>query len=459
MQSRKQTSHKIDMLNGPLLKKILLFALPLAASSILQQLFNSADVAVVGRFTGSHAMAAVGSSVPVINLLIMLFVGLSVGSNVVIAQFIGLGQKDKAQEATHTSILLALISGILLMIVGVAIARPIMQLIDTPVEILDQAVLYLRIYFLGMPFFMLYNFGSAVLRSVGDTRRPLYCLFLSGVINVLLNLFFVIVCHMGVAGVAIATSVSNAVSAGFVIWFLLHEEDSIRLHPKRLRLYRCHLREIIRIGAPSGLQGVVFSLSNVCIQAGINSFGPDAIAGSTAALNFEYFSYFMVTGFVQAATTFTSQNYAAGLFDRCKKVFRQCMLLGVLSSLLLAVILSVWKKLFASFYTVEPTVLEYVYFRMNTILLMECMTCSYEISGAALRGMGRSLLPALITMAGTCGLRFAWVYLLFPRFGTYSFLLFVYPATWVITGAAVLIAYFTIRKRLFSVRPDLPVEV
>ena len=299
------------MLNGPLAGPIILFALPLALSSMLQQLFNAADTAVVGRFASSQAMAAVGSNSSVINLVVALFVGLSVGTNVVIASLIGRGRKDAIPTAVHTAVVVALISGVLLLFVGIGIARPMLTLMNTPEDVLDLAVLYLRIYFLGMPFIMLYNFGAAILRSKGDSTRPVYALICGGVLNVLLNLLLVIVFHLHVIGVASATVTSNVVSSFLVMWFLLHEEDEFRLNPKNLQIHTRYLMQMFRIGLPAGLQGVVFSLSNTVIQSGVNSFGSSASAGSAAALNFEIIAYYIVNSFNQATVTFTSQIYAS----------------------------------------------------------------------------------------------------------------------------------------------------
>ena len=316
MEKKKNT---VDMLNGSLADKIILFALPLAASSILQQLFNSADLAVVGRFASSEAMAAVGSNAPVINLIVSLFTGLSVGANVLIATLIGKNQKEKINEAVHTIFSVSVLSGIVLIFLGIIGSREILKLMDAPDSVMNAAILYLRIYFTGMPFVMIYNFGSAILRARGDSARPLLCLVVSGIVNVILNLFFVIVCHMSVDGVAYATVISNLIGACFIIRFLMSEEETFRLSFRKLHIHKEFLIEIVKIGLPAGIQGMVFSLSNVVIQSAINSFGADAIAGASAGQNFEFMAYFIVNAFAQAAVTFTSQNFGAVKFDRCKK--------------------------------------------------------------------------------------------------------------------------------------------
>ena len=440
------------MLNGPLAGPIILFALPLALSSMLQQLFNAADTAVVGRFASSQAMAAVGSNSSVINLVVALFVGLSVGTNVVIASLIGRGRKDEIPTAVHTAVVVALISGVLLLFVGIGIARPMLTLMNTPEDVLDLAVLYLRIYFLGMPFIMLYNFGAAILRSKGDSTRPVYALICGGVLNVLLNLLLVIVFHLHVIGVASATVISNVVSSFLVMWFLLHEEDEFRLNPKNLQIHRGYLMQMFRIGLPAGLQGVVFSLSNTVIQSGVNSFGSSASAGSAAALNFEIIAYYIVNSFNQATVTFTSQNYAAGKYDRVKKVFRLAILFTVIGAGTLDFLFIAGRHFTLSLFTTDPEVFKYAVIRFTHILAFQWMVSSYEISGSAMRGMGYSMTPTVITIFGTCVFRIFWVLTLFPRHRDFGFLLYVYPASWLITGFMVLLAYFLVCRKAMPER-------
>ncbi len=438
---------QMDMIHGPMFYKILFFALPLAASSILQQLFNSADVAVVGRFAGSAALAAVGGNSPVINLLINMFVGLSIGANVIIANFIGQGREDKVKEAVHTVMSVALISGVSLLLIGIIIAKPILLMINTPSEVINLAVLYLRIYFLGMPFVMVYNFGAAILRSTGETRKPLYCLIISGIINILLNLLLVIVFHLSVAGVAIATVIADGVSAFLVVYFLSHSDDAIRLNIRELSLNKEIVVKVIKIGAPAGLQGVVFSLSNLFIQSAINGFGTHAMAGSSAGLNYEYFTYYMINAFNQTAVTFTSQNYGAKDLERCKRAFRISLVTGMALTLVMSFIFVGATDFFAGIYTNDPVAIKYAIIRMKHVTLLECLTGVYEISGGALRGMGHSLLPALLTVIGSCGFRVVWLYTVFKVVPTFTMLMNVYPVTWVITGTMVMTSYLIIRKR------------
>ena len=439
---------QMDMIHGSMFYKILFFALPLAASSILQQLFNSADVAVVGRFAGSAALAAVGGNSPVINLLINMFVGLSIGANVIIANFIGQGREDKVKEAVHTVMSVALISGVSLLVIGIIIAKPILLMINTPSEVINLAVLYLRIYFLGMTFVMVYNFGAAKLRSTGETRKPLYCHIISGIINILLNLLLVIVFHLSVAGVAIATVIADGVSAFLVVYFLSHSDDAIRLNIRELSLNKEIVVKVIKIGAPAGLQGVVFSLSNVFIQSAINGFGTHAMAGSSAGLNYEYFTYYMINAFNQTAVTFTSQNYGAKDLERCKRAFRISLVTGMALTLVMSFIFVGATDFFAGIYTNDPVAIKYAIIRMKHVTLLECLTGVYEISGGALRGMGHSLLPALLTVIGSCGFRVVWLYTVFKVVPTFTMLMNVYPVTWVITGTMVMTSYLIIRKRI-----------
>ncbi|MCR5347200.1 MAG: MATE family efflux transporter [Fretibacterium sp.] len=444
---------QVDMLHGSLLDKILLFALPLAASTILQQLFNSADVAVVGRFDSRQALAAVGSNGPAINLLVNLFVGVSLGTNVVIAHYIGQNERQKIRDAVHTSISLALISGFFLLAWGLVMARPLLRLMDTPEDVMELSVLYLRIYFLGMPFIMLFNFGSAILRSRGDSQRPLWCLAVSGVINVILNLILVIVFRLSVAGVGIATVIANAVSASMVIRFLMTADDPFRFYPRQLLKSenREHALRMLRIGIPTGMQGVVFSISNICIQAAINGFGSAASAGSATALNFEFIAYYIINAFTQAAVTFTSQNYGAGNVERCRRVFRLSLWSGLLITGTVCAAFLFWQHPLLSLYTLDPGVIAFAEVRMFHAVAFVWLCSTYEVSGGALRGMGYSMLPTTLTLLGCCAFRLVWVYgVIWGMNGSFALLMDTYPITWTITGTATLIAYFRIRRRAFA---------
>ncbi len=440
----------INMLEGSLLDKIILFAIPLAVSSVLQQLFNAADLAVVGRFASSEAMAAVGSNSSVINLIISVFIGLSVGANTVIGMQIGRGHKNEVKETVHTVIALALIVGFSLIVIGVALSKPILVLMGAPANVMELAILYLRIYFFAMPAIIIYNYGSAILRSKGDSRRPLYAMVIAGVINVILNLIFVIVFHLHVIGVALATVFSNMFSAGLILYFLMTEEETFRLELKKLRIKKKYLIPMMQIGLPAGVQGAVFSLSNVVIQSSVNSFGADAIAGSTAAANFDFISYCAMNAFAQAAVTFTSQNYGAMKEDRCKKVFRICMASGLAVSAFVVFILVTFRHQAILLFTEDPAVIEFAMIRTMSSFVFHYLICSYEISGGCLRGMNHSLLPALISIFGTCVFRLIYVFVYVSRVHTFEALFHVYPISWVITGTATLTAYFIVRRKIFA---------
>lgn len=437
------------MTHGTLWNKILMFALPLAASSILQQLFNSVDTAVVGRFASSQALAAVGSNSSLISLLINLFIGISLGANVVIAHYIGQKAEQNIEAAIHTAIVVAIASGFFVMILGQFIAKPVLLLMGTPEDVIDLAVLYLRIYLLGMPFIMLYDFGSSILRSTGDSKRPLYSLIVAGIINTALNLVLVIGFRLSVAGVAIATVISNMVSSGIVMYVLLHEAEPIRLNLRKLTIAPKELKKILAIGIPAGLQGMMFSIANVCIQSTINSFGSDAIAGSAAALNFEFFAYFLVNAFAQATVTFTSQNYGAGEYERCRKIFRIAMVFSLVSCGLLSGVFVLGRGFFLRLYSTDPGVLVYANQRILIATTLELLTSIYEISAGAMRGLGHSLTPAIITFLGSCVLRLIWIATACRMVHEFWMLMIIYPISWVVTGIAMMIAYYFVKKKVF----------
>ena len=438
------------MLSGPLLSRMLLFALPLIASGVLQQSFNSVDVAVVGHFSGRHALAAVGSTGPVIGLLINLFLGISVGVNVVIANFIGQGNSSGVRRAVSASAILALVCGVLMLIIGESMARPVLELTGTPEEVLDSAVSYMRIFVLGLPFLVIYNFGSAILRSVGDTRRPFYSLIAAGIVNVILNLVFVIGLGMGVEGVAWGTVISNIVNAGIIFTILVREKSDIRLEVRQIRREPEQMKKIAAIGVPAGLQGAVFALSNTFILSSINSFGADATAGSAAAINYEFYCYFPIAAIGQTAVAFISQNYGAGNVERIRRVFRLSFMLAFVISLVLNVTVA-WKaNFFLSVFTSDPAVLVYADVRIWTVLLFQFIASYYEIAGSAMRGLGYSMTPTLIVICGTCVLRLLWVFL-FPYLGgDFRELLAVYPVSWLLTDICMFIAYRRVSRRAFA---------
>lgn len=443
---------KMDMLHGGLFRKILLFSLPLVASGILQQSFNAVDVMVVGRFCSHQALAAVGSNGALINILINLFIGVSVGANVVIANYIGRKNSEGIRRAVATAMAIAVASGVILIGVGFAFTRPILEMMNTPADVLELASEYLLIYFLGMPFMMVYNFGSAIMRSMGDTRRPFYALVVAGVINVVLNLLLVTQFDMGVDGVAIATVISNAVNAAFILYWLRREADPYTVSMKKLRFDTAEMRKMMQIGVPAGLQGMVFSIANIFIQAAVNQYGSDAIAGSAAAMNYEVYCYFIMTAFCQAAVAFISQNYGAGQYERCRRAFRYCMLMSVVG-VGAANLLIVWQhQFFLGLFSDNPQVLHYGMIRLQCVLMLQFIASSYEISGSALRGLGYSMTPTVLTIFGTCVLRLVWIYTVCRGADDFSLLLYIYPITWVITGTAVYVAYRRISGRVYQSR-------
>lgn len=439
---------EMDMLNGGLAGKLILFAIPLAFSSILQQLFNSADVAVVGRFAGDTALAAVGSCVALVGIFVNLIVGLSVGPNAALATLIGQKKREQINGMLHTILTFGTILGVFLMCLGMLSARIILELSGTPESVMGQALLYIRIYFISIPFMVIYNFGSAVLRSFGDSRRPMYYLILSGTVNVILNLSLVICFHLGVAGVAIATVISNVLSSALVILYLHRRPDEFRFQIRNMKIEKNALKKVLAIGIPAGIQGAIFSVSNVFIQSGINSFGENAIAGSSLALNFEYFTYDIASAFAQAAVTFTSQNYGAGNLKRCKKVFWLCLLFGFGFTEILAVIFMIWDDFFVGIYTTSSAVALYGLVRMHHVCSLEGLTATYEVESAALRGMGKSLEPSIITILGTVVFRLVWMVTVFKWIPTYDMLMNVYVASWIFTGGAIFIIYWQHMKKV-----------
>ena len=428
-----------DLIHGPIASRMVLFALPLAAGSILQQLFNAADVSVVGHFVGSDALAAVGANAPIVNFLVNLFLGLSVGTNIVISLLIGRKDEERISRAVHTSLLLSFYCGIFLAFLGVSLARPLLTLISTPAEILDPAVLYLRLYFLGMPFTMLYNFSAAILRSRGDTRRPFAALLVSGGVNVLLNLLFVLVFHRGVDGVAIATVLANALSAAILLVLLAKESGSFRLHLSQLRIDPMLLKQIVSMGLPAGLQTSMFSIANIIIQSALNSLGSTYIAGSSVALNYEYFSFYMLNGFAQAAVTFTGQNFGAGNRKRCQYTLAWALGLGIAGTLLLDLVFLLFASGFAGLFSADPSVIAAAVSRMFRILPFECFNAAIEIIAGMLRGMGKAALPTAICAVGICLLRIVWVNTAFVRTPTFSVLMTAYPVSWIFTSAILLV--------------------
>lgn len=447
--------YEIDMCSGSVSGKMILFALPLMCSSILQLLFNAADIVVVGRFAGDNALAAVGSNSALINLMTNLFVGLSVGTNVLTAQYYGARNDRDLKETIHTSMLLSLYSGLLLTVVGLAGAPRMLALMQAPPEVLELAVLYLRIYFLGMASMMVYNFGSAILRAVGDTKRPLYYLLGAGIVNVLLNLFFVIVCHMGVAGVAAATVISQTISALLVVRCLIKEQGSIHLELKDLAISREKLRKIMQIGLPAGFQGTVFSLSNVVIQSAVNSFGNIAVAGNSAAANIEGFVYMAMNAFYQATISFTSQNYGARKYKRIYRILFAGELYVVVTGLVLGNLAVFFGEALLGIYSPSSEVIAAGMARLRVICTLYALCGVMDVLVGALRGIGYSIIPMIVSLIGACGLRLLWIATVFqiPQHHNLTTVYISYPVTWTITLTVHAVTFALAARRVLMRRP------
>lgn len=427
--------YEIDMCSGSVFQKMLVFALPLMCSSIMQLLFNAADIVVVGRFAGDNALAAVGSNTALINLLTNIFVGLSVGSNVLTAQYYGAKRETDLKETVHTSMLLSVYSGLLLTLVGFIGARWLLERMQAPPEVLDLAVLYLRIYFLGMASMMVYNFGSSILRAIGDTKRPLYYLLGAGVVNVILNLFFVIACHMGVAGVAVATVISQTISAALVVRCLIKEQGGIHLELRELAISREKLEKIMCIGLPAGFQGTVFSLSNVVIQSAVNSFGNIAVAGNSAAANIEGFVYMAMNAFYQATISFTSQNYGAREYRRIYKILFAGELYVIATGVLLGNLAVFFGDALLGIYSPSAEVVAAGMERLRIICTLYALCGVMDVLVGALRGIGYSVIPMIVSLLGACGLRLVWIATVFriPEYHSLTTVYLSYPITWTIT--------------------------
>lgn len=452
----KNNKYEIDMCNGTLMDKLISFSLPLMLSGILQLLFNAVDIIVVGRFTGSQALAAVGSTTALINIFTNLFIGISLGANVLAARFYASGKEKEMSETVHTSITLALISGLVMALAGVLLARFALNLMGTPNDVIDQSVLYMRIYFLGMPFFMLYNYGAAILRAVGDTKRPLFFLVISGMTNAVLNLVLVIVFHMGVAGVAIGTIVSQLISSILVLRCLYTSNTSYRLYFSKLGIKTQYLKQIFQVGIPAGIQSTVINLSNALLQSSVNSFGSVAMAGYTAANNIFGFLYMSVNAVTQSCMSFTSQNYGVKKLKRMDRVLLDCMILSVGVTLTLGCGAYFFGPELLKIYTSDADVIR------CGVEVLAFTTVPYFCCGimdllpGALRGMGYSGVPMILSIIGTVGTRIVWIFGLFPAHRSLSFLFISYPVSWILTILMQAVCFCFVRKHVYqSVNRDL----
>lgn len=434
-------SYEMNMCEGPLFGKIVVYSVPLILSGVLQLLFNAADTIVVGRFAGSEALAAVGSTASLINLLTNVFMGLSIGANVLIARYYGAGKEKEASKAVHTSIMLSLICGVILTGIGIVAARPLLTLMGSPTDVIDLSVLYIRIYFAGMPVILLYNFGSAILRAIGDTKRPLYYLTFAGVINVILNLIFVIAFKMSVAGVALATILSQVVSAWLIIRCLMNLDGMCKLELGKLSVDVPMMKNMIKLGLPAGMQGSIFSISNVLIQSSINSFGSVVMAGNAAASNVEGFTYIAMNALHQTALTFTSQNFGQRKFDRIKRIQITCVGMVIAVGLLVGGGSYLLGETLLQFYSTDAEVIQYGLLRMSIIAVFYFLCGVMDVMVGGLRGLGYSVMPMVVSLIGACGLRILWIFTVFAKYRTLEMLYISYPITWTITASVHIICY------------------
>lgn len=450
---------KLDMLNGSIWNKIPLFALPIAATGILEQLFNASDIAIVGNFAQTDktaAVAAVGANSPIIGLILNLFIGIALGANVVIANAIGRDDRQTVQNAVHTSMLMSVVGGVLVTIIGEIVAEPLLSMLNVPSDVFDLALLYLRIYLLGMPVILLYNFEAAIFRSIGETKMPLIALMISGILNVLLNLFFVIVLKMSVNGVATATVIANAVSAAILFVKLIKSDKYIKVEVKKLRFDGKSFVRIIQIGLPAGIQSAVFAVANIVIQGAINSLGTVVIAASSAAFNIEIIAYNVMNSFSQACTTFVGQNFGANKIDRCKKTLFLCLIEDAIASGTAILIVLVTGKFLLSIFNNSPEVIEIGYTRLIMIFIAYIFSMLYEVMSGYLRGFGFSLVPAILTTLGVCVLRIIWINTVFPANPTFVTIMTAYPVSLSTTAVLIFIALIIYRpsKRFGKKKAD-----
>ena len=446
----KKNKYEIDMCNGTIMDKLITFAFPLMLSGVLQLMFNAVDIIVVGRFSGSSSLAAVGSTTALINVFTNLFIGISLGANVLAARFFATGREKEMSETVHTSITFALISGIVMAIIGQICAKGALELMGTPEDVIGLSTLYMRIYFLGMPFFMLYNYGAAILRAVGDTKRPLYFLVISGVINAVLNMALVIVFDLGVAGVAIATVFSQMISCVLVLICLARTDASYRLYISKLGMKQEYLEQIFRVGIPAGIQSTVINFSNALLQSSVNSFGSTAMAGYTAANNILGFLYMSINSVTQACMSFTSQNYGVGKYKRMDRVLIDCLILSVSVALLLGCGAYIFGTQILQIYTDDAQVIQ------CGLEILSITTVPYFLCGimdlfpGALRGMGYSAVPMILSIIGTVGTRILWIFVFFPQYRSLYFLFISYPGSWLATIVMQVICFIVVRRHVHS---------
>ena len=446
----KRNKYEIDMCNGTIMDKLISFSLPLMLSGILQLMFNAVDIIVIGRFSGSQSLAAVGSTTALINMFTNLFIGISLGANVLSARFYAAGKDKEMSETVHTAITLALISGIIMVFVGLIFAKPVLELMDTPDDVINLSTLYMRIYFMGMPFFMLYNYGASILRAVGDTKRPLFYLIVAGIANAGLNMCLVIIFHLGVAGVAIGTVISQLISSILVLRCLYRSETSYQLRFSKLKIQKEYLKQIFQVGIPAGIQSTVINSSNALLQSSVNSFGSTAMAGYTAANNILGFLYVSINSVTQACMSFTSQNFGVGKYKRMDRVLIDCMILSVGTALVLGCGAYFFGAEILQIYTEEADVIQ------CGVEILSITTVPYFLCGimdlfpGALRGMGYSAVPMVLSIIGTVGMRVLWIFAFFPQHRSLYFLFISYPASWIATIVMQVVCYYFVRKHCYK---------
>lgn len=455
--SRQKKSYEMNMCEGPLVGKMLIFTIPLMFSGILQLLFNAADTIVVGRYAGSQALAAAGSTTSLINLLVNMFMGLSVGANILISRYYGAKREEDIRETVHTSITVAALGGVLLAVLGNTFAKPLLVLMGSPADVVDLAAIYVKIYFMGMPVIMVYNYGAAILRAIGDTKRPLYYLTIAGVVNVILNLFFVVKLEMSVAGVALATVISQCVSVALLLRCMCQMEGSCRLEFKKLGIHKEKAVLLLRHGLPAGLQGSVFSFSNVLIQSSINSFGSIAMAGSSAAANIEGFIYTAMNSFQQTALCFTSQNLGGGKHDRITKVLRNSILMVSFVGIVMGCGCYLFGEELLSVYSSDPEVISYGLIRFRWIGIPYFLCGIMDALVGMLRGLGYAIVPMAVSIIGACGFRIVWIATVFARFHSLDVLFSSYGISWILTGGTHFICFMIVWGRLKKKLTDSPV--
>lgn len=454
MSKQKTKNYYMDMCNGPILKKMLIFALPLIGSGVLQLLFNAVDVIVVGKYAGDNALAAVGSNTSLINLFVNFFMGLSIGANILVSQYFGAKQEKELSETVHTAIAISLFSGVLLAVLGIALSPTILRWTQVPEDILPLAVIYLRVYFVGMPVLMLYNFGAAILSAIGDTKRPLYFLVVAGVVHVILNLFFVIQLHWGVFGVAFSTVISQVISAWFVLKCLMKETGGVRVEIKKIYIHKEKIKRILQIGVPAGLQSVLFSISNVLIQSAINSFGATVVAGNSAAANIEGFVYVAMNAFYQANISFTSQNVGAKKYERLNRILLTAQACVSVVGLITGGACYFVGPTLLKLYTNSPNVIAAGMIRFSYVGVVYVLCGMMNVAVGSLRGMGYAVFPVVVSLIGSCALRIVWLQTVFQieRFHSIETVYIIFPISWIVTLLAHIVTYVVAKKRLTKPR-------